>query len=159
MPNNNPHFSKILLTTDFSAASNIAFGYAAKEAQLNGASVTIAHVIEGFSVPFVIGEFAPSAELVEQLRTAAMKKGHEELDKIVDRLKREYPEVQFSKKVLDGIRAVGDIINEYAKTEKFDLIVMSSHGYGLLQRIVLGSVAERVLRSATCPVLVIPSHK
>ena len=159
MANKISQFSKILLTTDFSQASQAAFDYAAMQAKQNQASLTLAHVIEGFSIPFVIGEFAPSAELVEQLRSAAIKKGQAELDKLVDRVALEYPEIKISKKVLDGVRAVGDIITEYAKAENFDLIVMASHGYGLLQRIVLGSVTERVLRSANCPVLVIPSHK
>lgn len=46
-------------------------------------------------------------------------------------------------------------ISEYAKSQKAELIVMPSHGYHGLKRVLLGSVAERVLRHANCPVLVL----
>lgn len=54
--------------------------------------------------------------------------------------------------------AVGDPgheVAEYAKQEKADLIVLSSHGYGFLKHLLLGSVAERIVRLAHCPVLVL----
>lgn len=49
----------------------------------------------------------------------------------------------------------GSEVTEYARAERADLIVIPSHGYHGLKRVVLGSVAERVLRHATCPVLVL----
>lgn len=49
----------------------------------------------------------------------------------------------------------GPTIAEYAKEHNVDLIVMPSHGHSGLQRFVLGSVAEKVLRLASCPVLVL----
>lgn len=58
-------------------------------------------------------------------------------------------------RVLEGSAA--DVIVEAALTEKADLIVMSSHGYSGFTRWVLGSVAERVLHAAPCPVLVMRS--
>jgi nucleotide-binding universal stress UspA family protein len=56
--------------------------------------------------------------------------------------------------------AIGDPgheIAEYAKAQQADLIVISSHGYGFLKHLLLGSVAERVVRLAHCPVLVLRS--
>ena len=50
----------------------------------------------------------------------------------------------------------GETITDYAADAKADLIVISSHGYGGVKRLLLGSVAERVLRLAICPVLVLP---
>jgi nucleotide-binding universal stress UspA family protein len=49
----------------------------------------------------------------------------------------------------------GMLISDYAKQSEADLIVMPSHGHHGLRRILLGSVAERVLRHAECPVLVL----
>ena len=49
----------------------------------------------------------------------------------------------------------GIVISDYAKQAEADLIVMPSHGHHGLRRILLGSVAERVLRHAECPVLVL----
>jgi nucleotide-binding universal stress UspA family protein len=48
----------------------------------------------------------------------------------------------------------GTTITDYANEQSADLIVIPSHGYHGINRIVLGSVAERVLRHANCPVLV-----
>ncbi|MFK7818330.1 MAG: universal stress protein [Planctomycetaceae bacterium] len=52
----------------------------------------------------------------------------------------------------------GTVIVEYAKEQGVDLIVIPSHGYHGVNRLVLGSVAERVLRHAECPVLVLRRH-
>ncbi len=51
----------------------------------------------------------------------------------------------------------GHEVAEYAKREKADLIIISSHGYGFLKHLLLGSVAERIVRLAHCPVLVLRS--
>lgn len=49
----------------------------------------------------------------------------------------------------------GLLISDYASEQKADLIVMPSHGYHGVKRVLLGSVAERVLRHANCPILVL----
>jgi nucleotide-binding universal stress UspA family protein len=51
------------------------------------------------------------------------------------------------------------LIVNWARDKTADLIVMSTHGRSGLPRMILGSVTERVLRSASCPVLAIPSHE
>ena len=51
-----------------------------------------------------------------------------------------------------------DIV-EYARTESIDLIVMGTHGRGALQHLLMGSVAERVVRSAPCPVLTVHAKR
>jgi nucleotide-binding universal stress UspA family protein len=51
----------------------------------------------------------------------------------------------------------GREIASFAQREQFDLIVMPSHGYGFVKHMLLGSVAERVVRLAVCPVLVLRS--
>tara|TARA_R110002111_G_scaffold109953_1_gene169203 strand:- start:324 stop:752 length:429 start_codon:yes stop_codon:yes gene_type:complete len=49
----------------------------------------------------------------------------------------------------------GSEITKFAESEKVDMIVMSSHGYGFVKHVLLGSVAERVVRLSHCPVLVL----
>jgi nucleotide-binding universal stress UspA family protein len=51
------------------------------------------------------------------------------------------------------------LIVNWARDKAADLIVMSTHGRSGLPRMILGSVTEKVLRSAACPVLAIPSHE
>ena len=154
MNNTLVHFKKILLTTDFSKASLSAIPYALDEAHSAGSSVTLVNVVEGFAVPFVIGEFAPTPKLVEELRDIAIKSAEQQLADIVER----HGSAALSSKVLHGLRSVADIVCDFANSEKFDLIIMASHGHGFFQRMLLGSVAERVLRQASCPVLIAPSE-
>lgn len=61
------------------------------------------------------------------------------------------------RKVLTGLPAAHEIA-QYAATHGADLIVVGTHGYGPVRRLVLGSVADRVIRLAPCPVLTVPHH-
>jgi nucleotide-binding universal stress UspA family protein len=62
------------------------------------------------------------------------------------------------RKVVDSGQAYGTIV-ERAENERIDLIVMSSHGRSGLSRMLIGSVTDKVLRMAPCPVLVVPLEK
>lgn len=57
-----------------------------------------------------------------------------------------------------GVGSPAAEIVRYASERPADLIVLGSHGHGLIRRFMLGSVADRVIRHATCPVLVVPHH-
>ena len=61
------------------------------------------------------------------------------------------PAVKFEHRMVDGLPSHGIIA--LAETEGIDLIVMSTHGHSGLKRLILGSVAESVIRDAPCPVL------
>jgi nucleotide-binding universal stress UspA family protein len=54
---------------------------------------------------------------------------------------------------------VGEKINEYAKQNNIDMIVMGTHGYKGLEKIMFGSVADKVVKSAPCPVLTINPYR
>ena len=155
MDKTTPRFKKVLVTTDFSAASLAAIPYALEEARDTNGRVTLVNVVEGFAVPFAIGELAPSPAMIEELRGLAIKQAEQQLDKIV----KQQSSQTLDAKVLHGVRSVADIVCDFAKAENFDLIVMSSHGHGFIQRFVLGSVVERVLRHAACAVLVVPQKQ
>ena len=59
------------------------------------------------------------------------------------------------RKVLSGLPAAREIA-QYAASQGADLIVVGTHGYGPVRRLVLGSVADQVVRMAPCPVLMVP---
>ena len=63
--------------------------------------------------------------------------------------------------VLDTSDDPADAITEYAKTANIDLIVMGTNGRGAVAQLLVGSVAERVVRTAHCPVLTVkhPEHE
>jgi nucleotide-binding universal stress UspA family protein len=62
------------------------------------------------------------------------------------------------RQVVDAGQPFG-IIVDYAEKEGVDLIVMSSHGRSGLSRMLIGSVTDKILRGAPCPVLVVPVEK
>ena len=140
---------RILVPTDFGDASGRALEYAKSLASLYGASL---HLLTVVPEPFVLpdpGSFyvpLPSA-YIEGLR----KDAETHLQAALDPLEGE----RFSARgaVLFG-QPSGEIL-DYAAREQIDLIVMGTHGRGALAKVVLGSVAERVVRAAPCPVLTV----
>jgi nucleotide-binding universal stress UspA family protein len=62
------------------------------------------------------------------------------------------------RKVVDAGQPYGAIV-DCAENERIDLIVMSSHGRSGVSRMLIGSVTDKVLRAASCPVLVVPLEK
>jgi universal stress protein A len=146
--------TRILVPVDFSAHSDLALRYAITLADRFHATVEVLHVVED---PFVSGAWSPEAvapnipELLTDLVAAARGKLDDLKAAAVNRGVRLKTTVLTT--VLTGRPA--DSIADYAQTEKFDLIVMGTHGRTGLSHAVLGSVAERVVRNAPCPVLTV----
>lgn len=142
--------TRILVPTDFSAASNEAFAFAKKIAERFDASL---HLVHAFEDPFTTAAFAAEmyAPLPANLRDKMLRD-------IEQRLAERMPPEERNR-----FRGTTDIITgppakaivEYAETLASDLIVMGTHGRGGMAHLLLGSVAERVVRSAACPVLTV----
>ncbi len=139
-------FKKILVGTDFSDYSDRAVEYAAVLAKKFNARVVLLHVIESFSYSVtdsmtVVGHdqalSATAAALLENIQN-----GLEEQGLSIDRF-------------LEHGTAYKAIINK-AEDEAADLIVVGTHGRTGMEHLLLGGVAEKVGRLATCPVLTIP---
>lgn len=139
---------QILAPTDFSEYSKEAVAYAFELAQKFGAKLLLLHVIEMPAYP-VEGFVPPSigSTLIEDLERQAWAD-----------LAQVLPEAQNDKVALTRQVVVGipyRKIVEVAAAEKADLIVMATHGRTGLGHLLIGSVAERVVRTAPCPVLTI----
>jgi nucleotide-binding universal stress UspA family protein len=133
----------ILVPTDFSAPSQQAMTYAFELAQKVGAKLSLLHVIE---VPVYAIEVSLPLEDLEQ----DARRG----------LARLLPEAAAAHVDVTRLVAMGvpyEQILEMATAEQVDLIVMATHGRTGLRRLAMGSVAERVVRMAPCPVLTIRS--
>ncbi len=147
-------FNRILVPVDFSAHSDLALRYATTLADRFGATVEVLHVVED---PFVSGAWSAEAlapnipELLADLVTAARGKLADLKAAALNR------GVHLTTTVLTTILTgqPADSICAYATTEKFDLIVMGTHGRRGLSHALIGSVAERVVRKAPCPVLTV----
>ena len=144
-------FRHILAPTDFSEYSKKAVASALELAKKFGAKLTILHVVE--PPPYPVEGYVPpsvSATFLEDLERQATQ----DLAQFV-------PEAEASG--LEAVRlvAVGTPyrkIIETAEAEQVDLIVMATAGRTGFSHLLLGSIAERVVRTATCPVLTMRPH-
>lgn len=156
-----PDIKKILYATDLSENARYAFGYAASIANRFGAELTILHVMEDLS---------PDArsrvtDFLGEERWEALKKKNEQqvLDTIKKRLEKfcedvteEFSDCPFFTK--DIIAKTGHPVEEIlfqVENKNFDMVVMGSHGYGVLADVMMGGTTRRVLRRCNIPVLVV----
>jgi nucleotide-binding universal stress UspA family protein len=139
----------ILVPTDFSDSSDVALRYGKALAASFDASLHVIHVVqEPFSQPWAVEAygFSLSALQDEWLKEAAAR-----LEKAFTEEERDrcHPELA----TLLGHPVVE--ILRYAAAKLIDLIVLGTHGRGPLGHMLMGSVAERVVRKAPCPVLIV----
>jgi len=140
---------KILCPVDFSEFSATAYDYAHSLARHYKAKLFIQHVSEPvISVP---PEYI-SPPLIEQVYAHQVTDAEERIRELSRR--RSLDEVEHEVVLERG--GAADCILEFVDSEKMDLIVMGTHGKRGLDRLVVGSVTEKVLRKAHCPVLAIP---
>jgi nucleotide-binding universal stress UspA family protein len=141
---------RMLVATDFSQCSQRALEYAIGLATDLGAKLFLVHAIE--PVYFAGAFYGPDAS-VPMLTEEQRRYAKEAMVDLRDALKRR------NVAVADVIIASGpphQMIVEEAAARKVDLIVVGTHGRGGVAHLLLGSVAEKVVRSAKCPVLTIP---
>ena len=145
---------KILVPTDFSEHSEHAAAYAVELARQYGANEI--HCIHVSDIPadllatsayYMTG---PSEQFVEQVR----EEGRKGLDAFV---KKNFKDVPVKAVFLEG-RPFVEIIR-YARENEIDLIVISTHGRSALKHALFGNVAEKVVRKAPCPVLVVKQEE
>jgi nucleotide-binding universal stress UspA family protein len=135
----------ILHPTDFSKNSECAFQMATALARDYGAQLLVVHVAPVPAAVYGFGEgvMPPHTEVEQEVR--------QELDQI----QAPDPSVRISHRLEQG-DPVSEILKVADETHA-DLIVMGTHGRRGLQRLVMGSVAELIVRRASCPVLTVRS--
>lgn len=130
---------KILCPVDFSSPGRYAFDYACAVARRHGAALEILNVAEASAYAedaMPPGQISYEESLQQQLRQWALE-----------------AECPAETHLITGVPCV-DIVN-YADRMKADLIVIGTHGRTGLKHMLIGSVAERVVRTASCPVLTV----
>ncbi|MDW8325609.1 MAG: universal stress protein [Anaerolineales bacterium] len=149
-------FKRILVPLDGSALSERALAPALKIGELEGSRVTLvrAPVVDLMLVPTVELYGNYSLRGMEHAVERARREAHEYLSAMQKAHAR--PNLELETVVAEGDPA-GAILST-ATARKSDLIVMSTHGYSGVTRWIMGSVTERVLSGAPCPVLVIRSE-
>jgi universal stress protein A len=148
-----PQIKTILVPTDFSEPTRDLLDYAVWLGRTFQARLILLHVLQTMplaeAVNWLDGVAPPTGEVAlwEQVKTASEQQ--------MARLKELYASsgVEIAVQVKEGVPFV-EIIRT-AEREKADLIVMGSHGRTGVRHLLIGSVAERVVRKASCPVLVL----
>ncbi|HEU4891870.1 MAG TPA: universal stress protein [Vicinamibacterales bacterium] len=140
---------RILCPVDLSDCSRHGFDHAAAIARWYGASITLLHVFETVPVAaYATGAGSPGAVLTPPERAYVLF----ELERMAAAERRDGVAITFRR--MEG-QPYAEILNA-AMEIKADLLVIGTHGRSGFQRLVLGSVTEKVLRRALCPVLAVP---
>jgi universal stress protein A len=146
---------RILVPTDFSKHSKNALMYAAAFAEKFGAEIHLLHVLQDLAVflPDVVTAGPPLLPPIDQL-SAGVRAALEQFI-----AENPLPKVTVQPAVREGTPFYE--IVRFAKETDIDLIVMGTHGRGGLAHVLLGSVTEKVVRKAPCPVLTVrdPEHE
>ena len=142
-------YRRILHASDFSPASAAAYANAVTAARQNRAELILVHVMSPV-IPLVdYGYISP--QVYDDLERGARQQAQKQLDRLVTRARKSGARV--TPMLLDGVAA--EQIVRAAKARRADVIVMGTHGRTGLPRLFLGSVAERVVGTAPCPVLTV----
>ena len=142
-------FNRILVPTDFSPPSDAALEYARAVASRFGASLHLLHVVDDpYRAAYATEVYVPE---LEGLRDVLLANAVAELK---NRLQvSDVRELRATTAAVIGMPSSS--IVEYAGLHDIDLIIMGTHGRGGMSHLLMGSVAERVVRTAPCPVLTV----
>lgn len=142
---------RILVGLDLSRDAEAILEPVAGLAQLHGASVTLMHVAE---IIFEVGKLTGSTPVVTNsgLLEATRAEAELQLERVAKRMRERG--VMVETRVVTGINAAGGLL-EALVHDRFDLVALTTHGRSGLRRLLLGSVADKVIRGATTPVLVL----
>jgi nucleotide-binding universal stress UspA family protein len=140
---------RITYASDFSPASLVAFPHALRLARMAGADLAIVNVLPSPRALFIEGGYVPQ-EVWDQTRADAAK----EMDRLVQQAVN--AGVRATATIVDEGNAVpADAIVRAAEDAKTDVLVLGTHGRTGITRLILGSVAARVVATASCPVLTV----
>lgn len=142
----------ILVATDFSEPSAVALAYGRDLARSYNARLHVLHVVED-----VMLRYAPEVSFATpDLQRDLEKTARGDLERLIS---------DDDRKTLDLVPVVAQGVNvaaaivEYAQANAIDIAVVGTHGRGAMKQFLMGSAAERVVRTAPCPVLVVRAQE
>jgi|HubBroStandDraft_1064217.scaffolds.fasta_scaffold130380_2 universal stress protein A len=141
-----PQIQNILVAVDFSEYSRAALNYASFLAERFGATLTLVHAVE----PYVYPEDLSAGFTLEEIDARWMQKQKDKLETLQHTIQE-----GISTQVVVTMGCAWNRIIGTAKSGKADLIVVGTHGRTGLKHALMGSTAERIVRHASCPVIVV----
>lgn len=143
----------IITALDFSDASEAVLRSACNMATVHGATLHIIHVIEPEPSYSAYGLTPEEFPAIHTFRDESQKRAEARLNHAVSEALQHVPDVRADLIIGSPLHAIID----YVKEHKADLVVIGTHGHGAIAALLIGSVAEGLVRKAVCPTLVIPS--
>jgi len=143
----------ILAAVDFSDATAGVLETASRIAKAFGASLTVFHVVEPEPSYTAYGFTPDEFPAMHAFQEEAKRRAHRRLDEVVESVKADVADAT-------GVIAEGSPLHcmlDHVANHEVDLVVVGSHGHGALASILLGSVAEGMVRKAKAPTLVVPA--
>ncbi|HSY63283.1 MAG TPA: universal stress protein [Terriglobales bacterium] len=144
-----PEIKLILCPIDFSEFSIRAYRYALSLAEHYQAKVVAQHIVELWRYPYA--DYVASQGDYQEFSRALHEGGEEKLREFV----KNHTQDEAPPELIVHEGRAADLILSFAEAQKTDLIVMGTHGRRGFDRLVLGSVTDRVMRRTSCPVLTI----
>ncbi|MHC4974658.1 MAG: universal stress protein [Planctomycetota bacterium] len=140
-----PQFERVLVPLDFSELSDTVLRYGVELTRPGGTTILL-HVLEPLPLHFesAFGTF---------VNTEGLMRIRENAEKLLEEAKAKYPDRTFVTELKEG--KASSLVLDAAKRHGVNLIVMGTHGRGGLEHLFLGSVAARVVRRASCPVMTV----
>ena len=146
----------ILVATDFGEASSVALSYGRELARTFGATLHVVHAVDLLAarLPMTQGHGYDLDRLQKEVEESA-RTSLAELVTEDDRTKLG------AREAVVASLSPSDAILDYARDKTIDMIVIGTHGRSGISRLVMGSVAEKIVRTAPCPVLTVrhPEHE
>jgi nucleotide-binding universal stress UspA family protein len=144
--------NRILVPTDFSKHAEPALTYAAEMAEKFGAELILLHVVQDLTMtlPDAVMPAPPPVPPIDELTAQARTN--------LEHLVRDRKLEGFTPRLAVTVGDPADAIVHTAEQEKADLLVITTHGRTGLAHLLLGSVAEHIIRRAKCPVLTVRSQ-
>lgn len=157
-----PQIKRILFATDLSENANRAYGYAASMAEAHGASVTILHVLEKMPpkaelMVMLFEGYGSRKELQEKTEEEILRETKAFLERYCAAFNGRFPSCPL---LVDSVVVEpGDPVKRvlhHANQGGYDVVVMGSRGFGVIQGIWMGSTSKGVLRHSAIPVFIVP---
>ncbi|MBI4380954.1 MAG: universal stress protein [candidate division NC10 bacterium] len=151
-----PTIQKVMVTTDFSDLGNGAIPHAYSLLADREGTVILCHILEPPALPSPLyAHYSPGGALSPEDRERLRQGLLQALEQLVPSEVRKSGRIVTQVRVVETLEPVSEAICQEAKVLGVDIIVIASHGHSGVARLFLGSVAERVLRLADRPVLIV----
>lgn len=139
----------VLVATDFGEPAEMALRYGRELARTFGAKLHVLHVVQDLGIYLSAQEYATSVgRLQVEVEESARARAH----RLVSDEDRQVLRAEVT--VVTNMSAAQAIVS-YARDRQIDLVIAGTHGRGKVAKLIIGSVAEKVARTAPCPVLVV----